>query len=101
MNSDIQNATINLGQAIHTGIISSSDDLRTKVQLKNTELLDTMTLIYSDLFSELVKDPTHKLFYLKSRIDELSNGRTLTDSQFNYLTILQSELDKLNKEHKL
>lgn len=104
MNSNIQSSVLDLGRAISTGIGYSADGILMETRITHIELLDTLHLIYSDLFNELVKDPTHKLFYLKSKIDSLvgnQNAAALTSAQFNYLTILESELAKLNEEHKL
>ena len=101
MNSNIQSSVLDLGRAISTGIGYSADGIRMETRITHIELLDTLHLIYSDLFNELVKDPTHKLFYLNYKIDNLRNGQSLSQPQHNYLVILESELTRLNKEHKL
>ena len=81
------------------GTLIDVEKLNSLVQKQ--QLLDTLQLIYSDLLTEVITSPTHKLFYLKSKIDQLNNGQTLSTEHFNYLSILQSELNKLNQDNKL
>lgn len=81
------------------GTLIEVEKLNSLVQKQ--QLLDTLQLIYSDLLAEVLQSPTHKLFYIKSKIDQLNNGQTLSTEQFNYLSILQSELNKLNQDNNL
>lgn len=69
--------------------------------VQKQQLLDTLQLIYSDLLAEVLQSPTHKLFYLKSKIEQLDNGQSLSIDQHDYLAILKSELKKLNQDNKL
>ena len=78
------------------------DVLAYDTNTREQQLLDTLRLMYSDLLAEVITSPTHKLFYLKSKIDQLNSGDPLASSgQLNYLSILQSELNKLNQDNKL
>ena len=81
----------------------SSDHINLRVEaVSKNEFIDTLQLIFSDLLDHTIQgNDTAKLFYLKSKINALDNGHSLTREQHNYLTILISELTKFNKEHKL
>lgn len=102
--SDIQNAASSIVSRVQT-VESTTGTLIDAVKhdslLQKHQLLGTLQLMYSDLLAEVVTSPTHKLFYLKSKIDKLNNGQTLSTQQLDYLTILQSELNKLNKDNNL
>ena len=101
----IQGAANTLGLSIiselHSTIGTRTDTLAYDMNTGKQQLLNTLQLIYSDLLAEVTQNPAHKLFYLKSKIDQLNNGQTLSTEQFNYLSILQSELNKLNQDNKL
>lgn len=69
--SDIQNAASSIVSRVQT-VESTTGTLIDAV------LLGTLQLMYSDLLAEVMQSPTHKLFYLKSKIDKLNNGQTLS-----------------------
>ena len=101
--SNIQNAIVNFGYAIQgtidTGINNIEDkfsNLRYETQISKTEVLATIQLIFADILTVITENDAHKLFYLKSKLEALTgDGRTLTNSEFNYKNILQKELNKI------
>lgn len=92
--SDIQNAASSIVSRVQT-VESTTGTLIDAVKhdslLQKHQLLGTLQLMYSDLLAEVMQSPTHKLFY----------GQTLSTQQLDYLTILQSELNKLNNDNNL
>ena len=104
----IGQSTNDLINAITNEFSAVSDSIDTRLSIvegitltNNNIILDTIQLMFSDLLNQILTTNQHKLFYLKSKIDALDNGQSLIMPQLNYLNILKSELDKLNKENKL
>ena len=102
----IKQATDHLSNALIASISTIDHGITTKqtltefnIQSNSNVLLGTIQLMFSDLLSEVTSSNQHKLFYLKSKIDTLDNGQSLTTAQSNYLTILKEELTKLNKKN--
>ena len=98
--NDLSNAIINEFSITNYDIDTRQSIIEANAQVSNYVLLETMQLMFSDLLSEVTSSNQHKLFYLKSKIDQLASHE-LTTAQTNYLTILEAELTKFNKENKL
>ena len=98
--NDLSNAVVNEFSIISSNIDIKQSIIEANIQAHTNILLETIQLMFSDLLNEVTSSNQHKLFYLKSKIDQLAS-HDLTTAQINYLTILEAELTKFNKENKL